>query len=105
MKKPLILILFSSILLWGCPDTTSHSRGVYMLLDTSGTYKKELEQVLQAKGGEEIEIYQSAKDELISGDLYQAKFDVGKALYGLITAGFVHRAGRSEAGENPVGGS
>jgi hypothetical protein len=42
MKKPLILILFSSILLWGCPDTTSHSRGVYMLLDTSGTYKKEL---------------------------------------------------------------
>ncbi len=29
------------------------------------------------------------------------EFDVGKALYGLITAGFVHRAGRSEAGEKP----
>ena len=42
MKKSLTLILFMSVLLWGCPDTTSHSRGVYMLLDTSGTYKKEL---------------------------------------------------------------
>lgn len=42
MKKPLILLLFSSLLLWGCADTVSHSRGVYMLLDTSGTYKKEL---------------------------------------------------------------
>ncbi len=29
------------------------------------------------------------------------QFDVGKALYGLITAGFVHRAGRREAGEKP----
>ncbi len=29
------------------------------------------------------------------------EFDVGKALYGLITAGFVHRAGRSEGGEKP----
>lgn len=26
----------------GCADTTSHARGVYMLLDTSGTYKDEL---------------------------------------------------------------
>ena len=42
MKKYLSLILVLSALLWGCPDTTSHSRGVYMLLDTSGTYKKEL---------------------------------------------------------------
>ena len=42
MKKPLILMLFFSVLLWGCPDTISHSRGVFMLLDTSGTYKKEL---------------------------------------------------------------
>ena len=42
MKKLLTLILFMSVLLWGCPDTTSHSKGVYMLLDTSGTYKKEL---------------------------------------------------------------
>jgi hypothetical protein len=37
----LVLIIFSG-LLWGCPNTTSYSRGVYMLLDTSGTYKKEL---------------------------------------------------------------
>ena len=29
------------------------------------------------------------------------EYDVGKALYGLITAGFVHRAGRSEGGEKP----
>ncbi len=27
----------------GCPDTTSHSRGVYMLMDTSGTYSDHLE--------------------------------------------------------------
>jgi hypothetical protein len=37
----LVLIVFSA-LLWSCPNTTSYSRGVYMLLDTSGTYKKEL---------------------------------------------------------------
>jgi hypothetical protein len=42
MKKTLTLILFCSALLWGCADATSHTRGVYMLLDTSGTYKKEL---------------------------------------------------------------
>jgi len=42
MKKYLALVLILSALLWGCPDTTSYSRGVYMLLDTSGTYKKEL---------------------------------------------------------------
>lgn len=42
MKKHLTLVLLISALLWGCPDTTSRSRGVYMLLDTSGTYKKEL---------------------------------------------------------------
>ncbi|MCG6980846.1 MAG: VWA domain-containing protein [Deltaproteobacteria bacterium] len=43
MKKylALALIIFSAFL-WGCPNTTSYSRGVYMLLDTSGTYKKEL---------------------------------------------------------------
>ena len=39
MKKYLTLILILSALLWGCPDTTSYSRGVYMLLDSSGTYK------------------------------------------------------------------
>ena len=42
MKKYLALILLLLPFFWGCPDTTSHSRGVYMLLDTSGTYKKEL---------------------------------------------------------------
>ena len=43
MKKYLALVLIIlSALLWGCPNTTSYSRGVYMLLDTSGTYKKEL---------------------------------------------------------------
>jgi hypothetical protein len=42
MKKYLALILVFLPFLWGCPDNTSHSRGVYMLLDTSGTYKKEL---------------------------------------------------------------
>ncbi|UCE83717.1 MAG: VWA domain-containing protein [Deltaproteobacteria bacterium] len=42
MKKLLTLILFASMLLCGCADTTTHTRGVYMLLDTSGTYKKEL---------------------------------------------------------------
>ena len=42
MKKLMILILLASALLWSCPDTTSRSRGVYMLLDTSGTYTKEL---------------------------------------------------------------
>ena len=43
MKKYLALILLLLPFLWGCPDTVSHSRGVYMLLDTSGTYKKELQ--------------------------------------------------------------
>ena len=42
MKKLTTLILLASALLWGCSDTTSRSRGVYMLLDTSGTYTKEL---------------------------------------------------------------
>ena len=42
MKKYFTLVLFVIPLLWGCPDTTSYSKGVYMLLDTSGTYKKEL---------------------------------------------------------------
>ena len=43
MKKYLALgLIIFSTLLWGCSSTASHSRGVYMLLDTSGTYKKEL---------------------------------------------------------------
>jgi len=46
MKKRIInlaLIILSGFLLSGCPDTVSHSKGVYMLMDTSGTYKDELE--------------------------------------------------------------
>lgn len=42
MKRLMTLIVLASALLWGCTDTTTHSRGVYMLLDTSGTYTKEL---------------------------------------------------------------
>jgi len=43
MKKLLALGLLSLLLLVsGCPDTKSHSQGVYMLLDSSGTYKKEI---------------------------------------------------------------
>ena len=37
-----IILLLIGALLTGCPDTVSYSRGVYMLLDTSGTYKNEL---------------------------------------------------------------
>ncbi len=39
----LAFILFGGLLLMGCPSSVSHSKGVYMLLDTSGTYKNELE--------------------------------------------------------------
>jgi hypothetical protein len=31
------------LLIVGCTDTTSHSKAVYMLLDTSGTYTRELD--------------------------------------------------------------
>lgn len=44
MKKPWILfILVAAILVTGCPNTTSHSRAVFMLLDTSGTYQHEIQ--------------------------------------------------------------
>ncbi|MBN2428639.1 MAG: VWA domain-containing protein [Deltaproteobacteria bacterium] len=42
MKRFLILFLAMGILLAGCTDTTTHSRAVYMLMDTSGTYTAEL---------------------------------------------------------------
>jgi hypothetical protein len=43
MKRLLALSLISiSLLVSGCPDTTTHSQGVYMLLDSSGTYRKEI---------------------------------------------------------------
>ncbi|MEJ2726299.1 MAG: VWA domain-containing protein [Deltaproteobacteria bacterium] len=34
--------MFLVVTVGGCADTTSHSKGVYMLLDSSGTYSKEL---------------------------------------------------------------
>lgn len=47
--KRLILVLSATcaLLLTACSDETSHSRGVYMLLDTSGTYTKALEKAQQ----------------------------------------------------------
>ncbi|MBN1141700.1 MAG: VWA domain-containing protein [Deltaproteobacteria bacterium] len=43
MKKIILpLFLVVGALLCGCTDTTSHSRAVYMLMDTSGTYTAEL---------------------------------------------------------------
>lgn len=45
MKKKflILLLLLIGFALTGCPDTTSHTRGVYMLMDTSGTYANELD--------------------------------------------------------------
>ncbi len=45
MKRVILTgILLMVILIPACADTSGHSRGVYMLLDTSGTYAKELDQ-------------------------------------------------------------
>jgi hypothetical protein len=41
MKK-IIQILLLLLLLAGCTDSKSHTRGVYMLMDTSGTYTEEI---------------------------------------------------------------
>jgi hypothetical protein len=41
--KIILFLLVIGVVVTGCPDTTSHSRGVYMLMDTSGTYKNELD--------------------------------------------------------------
>jgi hypothetical protein len=44
MKRMILLSGFIAVLcLCSCADTTSRSSGVYMLLDTSGTYAAELE--------------------------------------------------------------
>ncbi|NOR73362.1 MAG: VWA domain-containing protein [Mariprofundaceae bacterium] len=41
--KNIILAMVAAVLLIGCSsEETSHSKGVYMLLDTSGTYTEEL---------------------------------------------------------------
>jgi len=44
MKRFLVPILLALPLFWGtgCSEPTNHTRGVYMLLDTSGTYTEEL---------------------------------------------------------------
>lgn len=43
MKRTVIAIsVVCALSMAGCADTTSHTKGVYMLLDTSGTYTKEL---------------------------------------------------------------
>ncbi|MBL0716012.1 MAG: hypothetical protein JJV98_20185 [Desulfosarcina sp.] len=44
MKKPFLIVLIGIILLsGGCADTTSRARSVFLLLDTSGTYKAEID--------------------------------------------------------------
>ena len=44
MKKLLIAgsILLGALIVSGCGDNRAHSQGVYMLVDTSGTYAKEM---------------------------------------------------------------
>ncbi len=43
MKRTFAALLTALIVLGGaCADKTSHTKGVYMLLDTSGTYREEL---------------------------------------------------------------
>jgi hypothetical protein len=43
MRNKLLTLGLSLLLLSGCGDQTPHNRGVYMLMDTSGTYTNELE--------------------------------------------------------------
>jgi len=42
MKKAVVFILILAVILSGCVDTKKHSKGVYMLLNTSGMYAHEL---------------------------------------------------------------
>jgi len=42
MKKIVTFLIISFMIISGCTDTKTHSKGVYMLLDTSGTYAMEL---------------------------------------------------------------
>jgi len=43
MKRLICMSIGLLLLAGGCSDTTSHSKAVYMLLDTSGTYTRELD--------------------------------------------------------------
>jgi len=43
MKRMICMSIGLLLLVVGCSDTTSHSKAVYMLLDTSGTYTRELD--------------------------------------------------------------
>ncbi|BCA79070.1 MAG: VWA domain-containing protein [Desulfuromonadales bacterium] len=43
MKRLSCILIGLLLLAGGCTDTTSHSKAVYMLLDTSGTYTRELD--------------------------------------------------------------
>ena len=42
MKKAILTVIAISIIAAGCSDSKSRAKGVYMLLDTSGTYALEL---------------------------------------------------------------
>ena len=42
MKKSIIFIIMMGVLIAGCTETKKRTKGVYMLLDTSGTYTQEL---------------------------------------------------------------
>jgi len=42
MIKTVVFIIAFAVILTGCADTKKHSKGVYMLIDTSGTYALEL---------------------------------------------------------------
>ena len=42
MKKLIVFAIICCVLIAGCTDSKSRSTGVYMLLDTSGTYQVEL---------------------------------------------------------------
>ncbi len=43
-KLTVLFFIIIACLTGGCADTSSHSTGVYMLMDTSGTYTKQLDQ-------------------------------------------------------------
>src|SRR5512136_783680 len=42
MKKLSLCMLFVALLLSACGDNRAHSQAVYMLVDTSGTYAREM---------------------------------------------------------------